>query len=117
MRKLFVLTVIVAALTIFTNFQTYSSENQKCDCQFIEESLKDLSRIKVGMTREELLTFVETEGGISVRTQNHYVYKKCVYIKVAVKFEPVGNKKDHTESPNDKIIEISNPYLEFAIGD
>jgi hypothetical protein len=70
------------------------------------------------MTRREVLKIFGEEGGISSRTQNHYVYNKCSFIKVDVKFEPVGNEKDKlSESPDDKLIEISKPYLEYAIND
>ncbi len=69
------------------------------------------------MTRRELLAVFETEGGISTRTQRQYVYKKCEYIKVNVKFEPVVRQDKFGESPNDKIVEISEPYLQYAITD
>ncbi len=118
MRKLFILIMIVAAITIFTGFQNGVSENQKCDCQFVGESLENISKIKVGMTRKDLSKFFGEEGGISTRTQKHYVYNKCMFIKVEVKFAAVGDAQNKTvESVDDKIIEISKPYLEYAIAD
>lgn len=118
MRKLFILIVIAAAIALFTGFQFHSNENQKQNCQFIQESLNDISRIKIGMTRSDLLKVFDTEGGIYTRTQNHYVYKKCMFIRVDVKYSPVGGEQNSfAESPDDKIIEISKPYLGYSIMD
>ena len=118
MQKLFTLLVIAGAITIFTTNKVRSGESQKCDCQFIEESLRNTNKIKIGMTRKELLESFGEEGGISTRTQRNYVYNKCRYIKVEVKFSPVGNKQNKfVESLDDKIIEISKPYLEYSIVD
>ena len=118
MRKLFILIMIVAAMTVFTGFQNRVSENQKCDCQFVGESLENISKIKVGITRKDLLKSFGEEGGISTRTQRHYVYNKCMLIKVEVKFASVGDAQNKSvESMDDKIIEISKPYLEAAIID
>ena len=58
------------------------------------------------------------EGGLSTRTQRTYVLKGCPYIKVDVKFQPVGNERDgFTQDLNDKIQEISKPYLDCSIMD
>jgi len=118
MRKLFILIMIVAAIAIFTGFQNRGGANQKCNCQFVEESLEDISKIKVGMTRKDLLKSFGEEGGISTKTQKHYVYNKCMFIKIEVKFASDGNAQNKSvESPDDKIIEISKPYLEYVIAD
>lgn len=94
------------------------SSNNDCNCQFVEESLKKIKEVRVEMTRKDLLEVFSEQGGISTRTQRHYIYKKCPYIKVGVKFKPVGNEKDNlTESPDDKIVEISDPYLQYVVAD
>ncbi|HVE57906.1 MAG TPA: hypothetical protein VNB22_13825 [Pyrinomonadaceae bacterium] len=118
MQRIYIIFSIVLAVILITGFQSQTSQSQKSNCRFLEESLKNISEIKVGMTRREVLKIFGEEGGISSRTQNHYVYNKCSFIKVDVKFEPVGNEKDKlSESPDDKLIEISKPYLEYAIND
>jgi hypothetical protein len=118
MQRIYIIFSIVLAVILITGFQSRTSGKQKSDCGFIEESLKNISEIKVGMTRREVLKIFGEEGGISSRTQNHYVYNKCSFIKVDVKFEAVGSEKDSfSESPDDKLIEISKPYLEYAIND
>ncbi len=74
--------------------------------------------IKPGMTRKQLLRVYSEEGGISTRDQRTYVLKGCPGIKVDVQFLPVGNTKDDlTESPDDKILKISRPYLEYSTMD
>jgi hypothetical protein len=70
------------------------------------------------MTRRNLLRVYTAEGGPSTRTQRTYVLKGCPYIKVDVKFLPVGDVQDGlTQEPNDKIQEISKPYLDYSIKD
>jgi hypothetical protein len=86
--------------------------------EWVLKSLKEMSEVKAGMTRGELLKVFGEEGGISTRTQRTYVYKKCRYFKVDVKFEPVGNVWERlAESPEDKIVEISKPYIDYSVLD
>jgi hypothetical protein len=100
---------------------------QNVNAQFtkeIEAALIEIQMIKLGQTRKELLKVFTTEGGLSGRTWNHYVYRKCLYIKVDIRFEKVDSAKnglaipdDIYPYPDDKIISISKPYLEFSIID
>jgi hypothetical protein len=83
--------------------------------QWVENALKDMQTIKVGMTRKDLLTVFTTEGGISSPRSRQYVYKKCPYFKVQVEFELSQPGDRLTESPDDRIIKISKPYLEGTI--
>ncbi len=76
-----------------------------------------IATIKPGMTRGQLLGLLRTEGGLYTRTQGRYVYKRCPYIKVIVKFEPTPTRDDINFDPNDKIVEISKPFLEYPIFD
>jgi hypothetical protein len=86
--------------------------------QWVASVLRWTYDIKPGMTRKNLLRVYTVEGGLSTRTQRTYVLKGCPYIKVDVKFLPVGNVQDGlTQDPNDKIQEISKPYLDYSIMD
>ena len=86
--------------------------------EWIAQSLKEIEGIKVGMTRFDLLRVFKEEGGISTRTLRRYRYRDCPYIKVDVEFEPVGEPENKlSESPKDKIIKISKPFLEWSIID
>ena len=86
--------------------------------EWIHSVLRTTISIRPGMTRGDLLRVFTTEGGLATRSQRTYVYKTCPYIKVAVEFEPVEKKDDHTlELPSDRITKISRPYLEFSVLD
>jgi len=79
---------------------------------WIAKVLKQIDLIHPGMTRRDLQETFKTEGGISTRTQQTYVYKDCPYIKVDVTFADAGA----TEA-EDRIVSISRPYLAFAVMD
>jgi hypothetical protein len=85
--------------------------------EWIVKSLKEIETVKVGMTRGDLLKVFTEEGGISTRRWRRYVYHECPYIKVDVEFEPVGETETPSQSPRDKIIKISKPFLEWSIMD
>jgi hypothetical protein len=86
--------------------------------EWIAKSLKEIEGVKVGMTRADLLKVFKEEGGISTRTWRRYAYRYCAYIKVDVEFEPVGEPEDKlSQSPKDKILKISKPFLEWSIID
>ena len=86
--------------------------------KWVSKSLGEMNKVKVGMTRGDLLKVFRGEGGLSTRTQRTYVYKECLYFKVNVKFEPVGEVYErHGVSPDDKIVEISKPYIDYSILD
>jgi hypothetical protein len=86
--------------------------------EWIAKSLEEIEGIKVGMTRADLLKVFKEEGGISTRTWRRYAYHDCPYIKVDVEFEAVGEPATSlSESPRDKIIKISKPFLERMIVD
>jgi hypothetical protein len=96
------------------------SESRAADehTEWIAKSLKEIESVKPGMTRLDLLRVFKEEGGISTRTSRRYIYRDCPYIKVDVQFEPVGEPENKlNQSPRDKIIKISKPFLEWSIMD
>jgi hypothetical protein len=70
-----------------------------------------------GMTRADVLKNFETEGGLSARQWNHYVYKRCRYIKVDLTFVIAPGADQFKEAATDKISTISKPYLQYSIMD
>ncbi len=91
---------------------------------WVEAALKQMLTVKPGMTRETLLTVFATEGGLSTPLQRTFVSQDCPYFKVDVEFQPVGRpdrdsgeRINMTESSNDRIVKISQPYLQFSIMD
>ena len=69
------------------------------------------------MTRADVVKNFQTEGGLSTRKWNHYVYRQCPYIKVAVTFVIVPGENLTEEAATDKITTVSKPYLELSIWD
>jgi hypothetical protein len=69
------------------------------------------------MTRADVLKNFQTEGGLSSRKWNHYVYRRCPYIKVDVMFAVAPGEILTEAAATDKIATVSKPYLEFSIMD
>ena len=59
----------------------------------------------------DLLRVFTTEGGLSTRTHRTYVLNQCRAIKVDVEFSISANEAE------DKITQISKPYLDYGIYD
>jgi hypothetical protein len=84
----------------------------------IDQVMDSIATIKPGMTRQDILKIFTTEGGLSSRGQQRYVYKHCPHIKVDVEFAPVdGGPPLSADDSADKIIKISRPFLEYTIMD
>jgi hypothetical protein len=83
--------------------------------RWIHQVMHLIETIKPGMRRGEILLVFTEDGGLSTRSQQRYTYKHCPYIKVDVEFSPI----DHgtKESPDDKIVKVSRPYLQYPIFD
>jgi len=115
---LFALVVSVSALSL-----KHSQQAQQ-PTEWIAKSLKEMEKIKPGMTRADLLKVFTTEGGLSTGLNRTYVYRECPYIKVDVEFEPVGRpardaegRVTLVEADQDVIKKVSKPYLEWGILD
>ena len=114
-RIAFAIALLLAA-TSFAAKQTTDTDEEHG--KWILSVLESSETIKPGMTREDLLKVVTTEGGTSTRFQRTYVYKDCPYIKVRVEFEAAANPDDGlTEMPEDKITKISAPFLQYSVMD
>jgi hypothetical protein len=109
--------LVAFAISVYASSASHSKSIDE-HTQWIAESLKEMQTIKVGVARADLLKVFAEEGGISTRSQRRYVYRECRYIKVDVKFEPTSTPEEKlTEHPEDRIIEISKPFLEWSITD
>jgi hypothetical protein len=84
--------------------------------KWIDEVMRTIHTIKPGMTRGDLEKVFVHEGGLSTRSHQKYVYKGCPYIKVDVDLAP-SDEDRWTEKPEDKVVGISRPYLEYTISD
>jgi hypothetical protein len=83
--------------------------------QWIQHVMRSISTIKPGMTRKDLGRVLAEDGGLSFRSQGRYLYRHCPFIKVDVQFSPVD--EEINQSPDDKIVKVSRPYLEYAFKD
>ncbi len=111
--------VLLALLTCLAVGQTPSSKTSPYDSEhtrWIAASLKEMQTIKPGMSRGDLFKVFTTEGGLSTVGQRRYVYRDCPYIKVDVEFAP-AQEGQQVERQDDKIVKISQPFLEFSVVD
>jgi hypothetical protein len=89
----------------------------------MDQVLKDVSSIQPGMSRADLLRVFTMEGGPSTRDEAQYVYRRCPYVKLIVRFRrPADADVDWGGAPDEEwsgdIIEsISKPFLEYSIAD
>src|ERR1700704_3133061 len=111
--------VFVLVLTI-SLLSAQTPQKSQGQTEWIASSLKEMEKIKVGMTRADLLKVFTTEGGLSTGLNRTYVYRDCSYIKVDVEFEAVGRpargadgRVTPIEANEDVIKRISKPYLEW----
>jgi len=120
---------IAAMLAVFTFMPlltvsilpSQNSQESQIQTEWIVNSLKEMQTINVGMTRADLLKVFTTEGGVSTGLNRTYVYRECPYIKVDVKFEPVGRpardaegRVTLVETNEDVIKKMSKPYLDWG---
>lgn len=98
--------------------------SQRDHVAWVAAALKRMRGIKPGMTRTDLLKVFTTEGGASTPLRRTFVSRDCAYFKVDVEFEAVGRPSRDangrvtlTEAAEDKIVQISRPYLQFSIVD
>ncbi len=126
MKKFRIVSLIISILTIGAvsgvSAQTRSTSVKQTE--WVASVIKDVQKIKIGMTRGEMRKVFGEEGGLSTTSQRTYVYLGCPYIKVDFEFESRGREiKDQMgqylrpESDLDVIKKISKPYLEYSIMD
>ena len=126
MKKLIsiALASFLALLLTTSTAPAQSSQKSQAPTEWIANSLKEIQKITVGMTRADLLKLFTTEGGLSTGLTRTYVYRECFYIRIDVEFEPVGRPARNAdgrvtlvESEDDVIRKISKPYLDWMVID
>ncbi len=116
MKNILTMLLILSGIFVFYIFvNTENKQADKKDCEFIEQSMEEIKTIKVGMKRKDLNRIFRQDGGISGMTEQRFVYEKCQFIKVDVKFEPIDKSNKFSDNnPEDKIIAISKPYTKTS---
>jgi len=89
-------------------------DNDKILSGKVSEILTETAALKAGSKRIDLEKHFTTEGGLSNSNQRTYVSKRCSFIKIDVRFQPLSAQQ---ESPDDTILEISKPYLAYSVID
>ena len=119
MRKVSFLLGLALAILSVESLQIGRSRDDDDHVKWVMNSLKEMETIKVGMTRADLLKVFSEEGGLSTRKWRQYVYQKCPYFKVKVEFEPVGEPEgpNSMESSKDRVVKISQPFLDWLVID
>ncbi len=120
MRKLTWAAFLLAIAMAGTLAQEVETDAQKEQidsehAQWIQHVLRSVSTIKPGMTRNRLSRLLDEDGGLQSRTHGRYVYRRCAYIKIDVEFSAVDEETN--ASPDDKIVTVSKPYLEYPTFD
>lgn len=80
-----------------------------------EKFLKDFQSIKIGMTRGEIENKFKMDGGIQCVSHVRFIHPECPYLKINVSFEFKKDKNDQNRpiwSPEDKVTDVSKPYIE-----
>lgn len=114
------------AIGILALVEARSQAAQTPSCQdhvtWVADVLKRMQTVKPGMTRGDLLKVFTTEGGLSTGLQRTYVSRDCPMFKLDVQFEAVGRPGHDAdgrvtliEGPDDIILSISTPYLQFRV--
>lgn len=84
--------------------------------EWLAQRIREAQAIKAGMSRAELLKVFREEGGLQLIPARRYVLRSCAYVKVDVEFEIAAGQPLPPDAQL-KIVNISKPYLEFAIVD
>ena len=116
--KLLILTSILIALTATGMAQGEKPKTDHDCCSIVTSALQAVDHIKKGMSRAEVEKEFRTEGGLFTREETFYVYRKCPLIKIKVTFERDPSYKDFaTGSPKDRVLSVSQPYLQYPVMD
>jgi len=85
--------------------------------KWIAKVMRQIEAIKPGMHRQDLAALFREDGGVTFfGGAQRYVLKECSMIKIDVKFK-ISRGEPMSESPDDVIESVSNPYLQYPIYD
>lgn len=89
-----------------------SGEQQKQRIAWLKRQIETIQTIRIGSTRAELLVLFTPSGGISAPDKRSYLFRENDLIRVDVRFECRADDRGYIGfNPEDKIVEISAPYL------
>jgi hypothetical protein len=81
----------------------------------MRDILRECKTIKPSMHRSDVLKIFAPEGGLSTPQHRTYIYRECTYpyIKVDIDFS-CSDPTQREEKPNDVVLKISKPYLDWS---
>lgn len=93
------------------------ADEASAGCRMIQEALSGSQKIKPDMARREVEQMFAPDGGLQFPNKWRYVYRKCEYIKIEVEYRAAANRGKQVVSPDDSVIGVSKPYLEYPVRD
>jgi hypothetical protein len=107
--------ILLASLSVSN---ARGGDNRAERAAWVAKCLKQIQTVQPGMKRKEMQKVLTTEGGLYSPSTGHYVSRECPYFKVDVEFK-TGRERDGraVAGPDDRIVRISQPYMQWQIID
>ncbi len=83
----------------------------------MREVLAKVDGLKPGDSRAKVESDFELDGGLQFSEHGRYSWKRCPFIKIDVKFSSTGMKQTPEFLPEDEIVSVSKPYVEYPFTD
>jgi hypothetical protein len=97
---------------------TSTASADRPECRIVLEALEAANNLKVGMHRSDVERIFKPDGGMSVQAKGIFTYRGCQFIKIDVEFESREVKgAGDLFLPNDRIANVSKPYLAYPVTD
>lgn len=93
------------------NAMESTSAQQQEHQEWVRLSFDEMQTVKPGMTRGDLEKVFVGEGGFHQSDSQTYLYRGCLYFKVTVNFQLAGSALEYPSNPKDKIVSITQPYI------
>ena len=102
--------ILLGIFTLAGGQQQQSVDDDRSSCKMVQGALEASNAVKLGTTRRVLQEDWEIRSGPSNRWESHYLYRKCSYIQLDVKFVAASRG---SAIDLDEVAEISRPYLAY----
>lgn len=106
--------------TMLGNQGMAETKEKKDRLRWIKKCIADFKKVKLGMTREEVGKLLPWDGGFQGFVAVRFCHPECRFFKVDVEFSVKRNPSDQDRvinSPKDKVVAVSKPYIEYPIMD
>jgi hypothetical protein len=109
---------IIGAIILFAAIllEGQSKTERSDSCLILQQALADYQQLKVGMTRRELETNFQPDGGLQFTGSTRYLYKKCLLLQIKVDFAAIESAKQ-LPSPADKVSAIAELSVAYPAKD